>query len=195
MSDKNYFIMLANPPAEGPVANAVKEPDVYTNRGNRIGEVEGDFVYTLDIAKHADPRLFPPLDIERTGHHLLFSKKMTEVLCDAGVTNIEYFDTLVTYTPTEENIEYKVANIIGKLAGFDLQASKYKIDEDDEDDVIYGISKIVFDESKFNNQMIFRLKEKSMLIVVREDVKIALESAGITGLLFVKDEEWKRGMI
>ena len=197
MSQKNYYIMLANPPAEGPVANSVKQPSVYTNRGEMIGEIEGEFEFTLDLANGVDARKFPPLDIEETGQHLLYSKKMIDVFNVCGVENIEYFQATVTYTPTGEKYDYQVANIIGKRAGLNMDKSVYEIDDDDDDDdpIIFGIEKIVFDEDKFQDQKIFRLKEKSILMVVHVDIKIALEDAGLTGLMFVKDEEWKLGMI
>lgn len=193
MAKKNYYFMFANPPAEGPTADQKEGPDISTKCGVAIGELNHPFVFSLEIESFTKASDFPPLDIVTSGHHLLFSEKLINLLDRSGVTNIEYLPAKVTYMSTGKEYNYKVANVIGKIRGLNRSLSTYIIDEDD--DFIYGIKKIILDESNFTGENIFRLKEDTMLIIVHADIKKAIEKNALTGFLFVEDEKWSSSML
>ena len=189
---KNYFVMLADSPWGGPTAELIEGPDFHVNDGVMIGETENSFNIKLEVDKQGDPKEFPPCDIHGPTRNLLFSKKLIQVLETCGVDNIQYFDANVTYEPTGEKVDYKVANVIGAVSGADFDKSDLVLSPKGN---VVRIKKLVFDESKFEGHKIVRLKERIMLLVVHKSIKEAIEAASLTGLMFVSDDEYCPSML
>lgn len=193
MSDSRYFIMLSDPPWAGPIAHLANGPEVETNNGVSLGEVSGQFDIQLRVdAKAENPLSFPPLDLHGPSKRLLLSDRFVRLLESLGVDNVEYLDARVTFVPDGSDPAYRVANFLGVVQGLDRNRSDLDMDEDG---FIFGMNAIVFDDSKIGVHKIFRLAEDVMFLIVHEDIKLAAEKAGLTGIRFVADEDWQPGMI
>jgi hypothetical protein len=121
---------------------------------------------------------------------LLFSDIMIRSFTDAGVDNLDYYDTIVrdpaqgtTYT------NYKATNIIGVESCADLGASIYDapsgsplIDTDYES--------LAIDEDRTMGLLMFRLAECITGIVIHERVREALERNDVPYLEFYEPAEW-----
>jgi len=121
---------------------------------------------------------------------LTISKKFKQALDKAGVDNIDYYPARVTNEVTREVFEdIYVANVIGLIACMDTEKSEYetypgipnKINE---------IDTLVLHDNAIKGYKIFRLKEFSTLVIVDENVKDAIENAGITNTICIPVEEF-----
>lgn len=192
MTDKNYYIMLENAPWAGPNTTTLSGPDFMIDDGVFIPDQEQSYEISLTVDKQADdPADFPPCDIHRLNSGYLFSEHFIELLKKLNVYNIQYFDAKVTFEPTGLQLPYKAANIIGIVSGLDLDNSEVEFD----DNIIIDIESMCFDENKMQGLKIFRLQESIMHIVVHRSIKEAIEAAGLTGFMFVTDDEYEPGMI
>ncbi|MEJ2612313.1 MAG: hypothetical protein P8179_20170, partial [Candidatus Thiodiazotropha sp.] len=79
----------------------------------------------------------------------------------------------------------------GIVSGLDLDNSEVELD----DDIVIDIESMCFDESKMDGYKIFRLNESIMHIIVHRSIKEAVEEAGLTGFMFVTDDEYEPSMI
>lgn len=193
MSDKNFFIMLADPPWAGPSVKILKKHDVMVNDGVFLHDVKEKYEMLLTVDKKAkNPTEFPPCDIHGPSRTLMFSQRFIEILDTLGVDNIQYLDADVTYEPTGEKLSYKVANVVGIFSGLDMEQSDVILSSQGN---VLSIEKMRFDDSKLDGHKIFRLYEDIMLLIVHRSIKEAVENAGLTGLMFVTDEEYEPGMI
>lgn len=193
MSDKNFFIMLPDPPWAGPTVKVLKKPDVMVNDGVLLRDVKDKYEMILTVDEKAkDPKEFPPCDIHGPSRTLMFSKRFVEILMGMGVDNIQYLDADVTYEPTGEKLPYKVANVVGIISGLDMGRSDVLLSAQDN---VIEIEAMCFDENKLRGHKIFRLQEHIMLLVVHRSIKEAIENAGLTGFMFLTDDEYEPGMI
>lgn len=193
MSDKNFFIMLADLPLAGSSVKTLKKPDVMVNDGVFLHDVKEKYEMLLTVDKKAeDPGEYSPCDIHGPSRTLMFSKQFIEILAALGVDNIQYLDADVTYEPTGEKVLYKVANVVGILSGLDLEQSNIILSTQGN---VLSINTMRFDESKLDGHKIFRLQEDIMLLVVHRSIKEAVENAGLTGFMFLTDDEYEPGMI
>lgn len=193
MTDKNFFIMLADPPWAGPTVKVLKKPDVMVNDGVFLPGVNESYEILLTVDEKAkDVHDFPPCDIHGPSRTLMFSKRFIELLIGMGVDNIQYLDAEVTYEPTGQKLPYKVANVVGIISGLDMGASDVVLSPQDN---IIDIEEMCFDESKLSGHKIFRLQEHIMLLIVHRSIKEAVENAGLTGFMFLADDEYEPGMI
>ena len=193
MTDTEFYIMLADPPWAGPTAKIITGPDIMVNDGVFIGGVQKSYDIKLVVDKQAkDPSEFPACDIHGPSRTLLFSQRFINALNSLGVDNIQYFDADVVYAPTGEKLAYKVANIIGIVSGLDMARSDVTMNNQGN---VLGIEEMALDEEKLKNHKICRLQEDIMLIVVHRSIKDAVEEAGMTGFMFVADDEYEPGMI
>ena len=62
-------------------------------------------------------------------------------------------------------------------------------------DNVIDIESMCFDEDKLSGHKIFRLQEHIMLLIVHRSIKEAVENAGLTGFMFLTDDEYEPGMI
>jgi hypothetical protein len=192
MSEKNFYIMLENAPWAGPNVSTLTGPDFMIDDGVYIAEHEQPYEISLTVDKQAEnPTEFPPCDIHMLESGYLFSERFIKLLSDLNVDNIQYIKAKVTYEPTGLQLPYKAANIIGIVSGLDLDNSEVEFD----DDIVIDIESMCFDESKMQGHKIFRLQESIMHVVVHRSIKEAIEEDGLTGFMFVTDDEYEPGMI
>nr|QKW94282.1 hypothetical protein [Myxococcus xanthus] len=193
MANKNFYIMLADPPWAGPTSKIISGPDIQVNDGLLLDNVQQGYSIVLSVDKKAkDVSEFPPCDIHAPSRSLLFSQRFIELLTGLGVDNVQYFDADVVYEPTGQKLPYKVANVVGIVNGLDLNQSDVVMSGRGN---VLQIKEMCLDEDKLQGQKICRLREDIMLIVVHKSIKEAVEQAALTGFMFISDDEYEPGMI
>ncbi len=125
MTERNFYIMVPDPPWAGPTVNVLKGPDIVVNEGIFLDDVKGKYDIVLSVdTKANEPTEFPPCDIHGPSRSLLFSQRFINILDSLGVENVQYFDADVTYAPTGERWPYRIANIVGMVSGLDMDKSE-----------------------------------------------------------------------
>jgi len=193
MTDKNYYLMLTDTPSTAPHVEVIKGPDITVNDGVSIDDVTEEYEIALSVDKKIkNIAECSPCDIHGPSRSLLFAKRFIDLLAKHQINNIQYLNADVTYTATNEKVAYKVANIVGIVSGLDLDKSTVISSRQGN---ILEIEEMVLDEDKLSGHKIFRLKESIMHIVVHKSIKEAIEKAGLTGFMFLTDEEYEPGML
>ena len=120
---------------------------------------------------------------------LLFSDELISALHQAGVSNLDLYDCVLTNPKTNATYDtYKAANILGLVAAADMANSKYQAHTGLVADVDF--ESVVIDESRTHNLLMFRLAECVSGIVVHEHVKNVVDANRIPYLDWVDPSEW-----
>ncbi|MCX4030505.1 imm11 family protein [Spartinivicinus marinus] len=120
---------------------------------------------------------------------LLIHNRVKSVLDDLEVNNIQYYQTrLINKDSKEENGNYKLANIVGRINCLDYDKSELVMRDDGS---IKFIDKLVF--QYFDNKdslEIFRLAKFLPIVIVSDKIKKKLEKHKFTGIVFYKPEDY-----
>lgn len=194
MNENQFYIMLADTPWAGPVAEVIKGPDIMVNNGVALDSITESYQIHLSVDEKAgNPHEFSPCDIHGPGRSLLFSKEFIDILASLGVENVQYFDADVTYLPTGKKYAYKVSNIVGIVSGLDMEHSEVLLSPRGN---VIEIERMKLDESKLKGHKMVRLQESAgTLVIVHESIKNAVDNAGLRGFLFLRDHEYKPGFM
>lgn len=127
----------------------------------------------------------PPRELMDLGIPLM-SKRLADVLVQAGVDNLELFPAVLRNASTGQMYDYYVYNLLGLVPAVDvpmppspdLQGSKLETFMD-------ASMNMLTDESKVGGYRMFRLAEYVTVIVVHYTIQDAIESAGIDTLKFI----------
>lgn len=112
------------------------------------------------------------------------------VLQGAGVDNIQWFDAVLVDPDTRrEYSNYKAYNIVGLISCADMTASR-RMDGSEGDLIDVDFESLVIDENRAGAALMFRLAENVSAVVVHQQVKLAIEAAGIPGIVFYGPGEW-----
>jgi hypothetical protein len=85
---------------------------------------------------------------------------------------------------------YFLANVIGSVRCVDVKKSDFEMNRISKDQVSH-FRRLVLDERKIPTSAgIFRLAEKTALVLVRQDLASAIIKSGCTGMLFQELEEY-----
>jgi hypothetical protein len=102
----------------------------------------------------------------------LMSIPMIDTLKAAGVDNLQIFDARITNSSNGKKIPgYKVVNIIGLISAADKAASKSRPLAH-----VRFFEKLVLDEKRTGGQLMFRLAESLIDIIVAEPVAKAIKA-------------------
>lgn len=127
-------------------------------------------------------------DVLLTGRGRVFSKKLLQVLRDAGVDNIDTYPCTIRNAVTGEvHTDYSVVNIVGKIACIDQKQSELVFATGSTTEIL-GYDTIVLDEQKIGDARLFLLAEMPVQIVVHRTVADAIKAAGLTGIDFVPQD-------
>lgn len=108
----------------------------------------------------------------------LMSKDLVKVLQDSGVDNLQTIPAIITNPNTGHVIDqYLAVNVVGLVSCADMAQS----DAEPLADVHY-FQKLVIDQSRTNNLLVFRLAESQMEVIVHETVARAIKSNNLPGL-------------
>ncbi|WIG95911.1 hypothetical protein [Myxococcus sp. SDU36] len=138
------------------------------------------------IPCYLDPRsgpVMPDLIIDVP----LFSQRLVEVLKGAGVRNLDLYDAVVIDREREKTYShYKAVNIVGLVSCADLPRSEYLPGYKPP---LMKFTKLCIDEARTLGLPLFRLAEDSLVILVSEAVKEAIEASKLVGVRVVSLED------
>jgi hypothetical protein len=119
----------------------------------------------------------------------IMSRRLAKALADAGISNIDFYETEIYDHETRETYHDHLAfNLIGTIAAADLSKSIYEAP--DGPVISVDFDSVSIDEKKTRGALMFRLAEAVNGVVVHESIKNAIEAAGIDTLTFFRPEEW-----
>jgi hypothetical protein len=128
------------------------------------------------------------IDTNRTGLVLLVSPEAQKILKQLNLP-IEFIDVVIKSNKIELK-DYKFVNVIGRINCVDKQKSELEYLREN---IILIYDKLVLDNTKIpSGTEIFLLGEdNTMLVIVSERVKNAIESSKLSGFEFKKPEDYK----
>ena len=113
-----------------------------------------------------------------------------EALVTAGVDNLQVYDAVIRDLKRGiEHKDYKAFNIVGVVAAADMGASEM-MGTSDSTLIDADFDRLVIDEAKCKDLLLFRLAENITAIIVDERVKKEVEKRGIKGIFFYASGEW-----
>ena len=126
----------------------------------------------------------------------VYSKKLVDILNVCGVNNVDYYPVKIIKHDTGEEIDtYQAANIVGKVACLDENNSKCRYSS--KTGAIQGLKKFRLNEESIKSKseigsepLLFRLGEFKYVILAHEIIKNRIEDEGVTGVKFVKPENY-----
>lgn len=120
---------------------------------------------------------------------LLMSDQMVEAIRRAGVDNIDTYDAVLIDRENSRRFEnYKVVQIIGRIAAADMGESDV-FDPENIGHTVVQFRKLVVDESKITNALMFRLHENISTILIHDRVKQELEQLNLNFVSIVPPDE------
>ncbi len=143
-----------------------------------------DIIYSINDGKFKTDNI---IVAPRIG--LLINKKVRTIFDSLNIDNIKYYSTrLINNNSTEIDEDYKIANIIGKIACVDKEKSELALYPDGD---IEFIDKLVLKLDKNKDYgHIFRLSEFSPIIIISNLLKNKIEEANITGFKIYAPEDY-----
>lgn len=118
----------------------------------------------------------------------IMSKKLLEVIRSAGVNNVDAYDAELYYPDGSlASKDYVVFNLIGVIMAADMEKSIYDPDQPDRM-IAMSFDSLTIDERKTYGFLMFRLAENITTILIHEQVKQAIEDAGIKLIRMSKTE-------
>lgn len=119
----------------------------------------------------------------------LMTSRLAEVLAQAGVDNIDFYQAEIHDANTGiVHREHKAFNLIGAVSAADMNASAYTALGGPK--ISVNFDHLVLKEAAGGGLLMFRLAEAMSGIVVHDVVKRAVEAAGIEGVEFLQPSEW-----
>lgn len=121
---------------------------------------------------------------------LIMPKTMLAALREAGVDNLDAYETVIRHPKTAfVTHDYVACNLIGLVSAVNIARSKVVGGSSDHllDTDFDGL---VIDETRARGLLMFRLAENTTGVVVHEKIRRQLESRGFGQLLFIEPEKW-----
>jgi len=164
----------------------VERLGLYFDHGNAIAANIGtiNVPYELHPEEYITDNIIAPT---RLG--LLINNKVKAVFDALNIKNIQYFNTqLLEKNNQLTNQEYYIANVVGKHACVNKEASKLDLFDDGD---IEFINKLVLTMNSGNDyEHIFRLAEFPSILIISNMLKTALLKNNITGFKVYKPESF-----
>lgn len=144
------------------------------------------YQYVFDMAADV-PGIVVPDVINNTFGYTLISARMRQFLEDRAGAGIEYVPfRLRNHKGRFVDAELYIANVLGSVDCVDRSRTAGR-----DDPVNPGryskITRLVFDPSRLDPELnLFRLAVRPKYLVLREDLKAAMEAEGLTGAAFLR---------
>ena len=141
----------------------------------KADEIELPYRYTMTVDAGEEPRMY-----DFYPGAFLMTEKLTAALHAAGVDNLQTFACKIKREHTAKDVAgYTTINVIGRIAcaaplastSMPVGNSKY-------------YTKLAIDPAKAKGQLMFRLKESPLLILLHDSVVKAVEAEEFIGLAF-----------
>lgn len=144
----------------------------------KLWDVVGDRIklpyrYTMRVAIDEEPRFYgwyPGSD--------LMTQSLVDLLLRNGVDNLQIFPCEIKREKTEEEITgFSTVNIVGRVSCANLSQSSSMPVADS-----HYFERLVIDIEKTNGQLVFRVDESPMVVLVHEKIANAISNSDIFGL-------------
>lgn len=172
------------------IGNTFQVGDVWSwKSGQRFEDGEANFESPIRIEfEPLRGYVGSPVDLLDLGIPIM-SERVAVAMEAAGVSNIEWFDALITNVVTRQTFAYRAYNVIGLIAAADLGKSEW---ESADAKLVGDVSfeALALDASKAKGALLFRLAENVNALVVHERVRATIEGVGIATLKFALPEDW-----
>lgn len=130
---------------------------------------------------------------EYTPHPIpLMSRRLVDALRAGGVDNLQAYETRLHKIAGKSPVavdHYLAVNIVGCIEAADNTRSESNPEVDDAL-VSVDFFSLVIDTAKARGALMFRLADNGSAVMVHEQVKARVESAGITTLSWLGPGEW-----
>jgi hypothetical protein len=192
-----YYVMQRETESAGKYVYFAEEPSGYDGDSWRTGSLMAPAAEPMTLVAQ-DERTNKLSDMLLNAADLqVYSPKLVASLTAAGVDNIQYFPITILDAATGKTREdYRVANILGKIACVDLENSNVRYFRGSKD--IRSVEEFSLLEDRIKPlagqkkaPLLFRLGELEFLLIAHESVKDALERDGITGVKFTPTKEFE----
>jgi hypothetical protein len=121
---------------------------------------------------------------------LIMTKKLMQALQTCGVSNIDFYDTIITHPKSGfSTSDYVAGNLLGLAAATDLQKSTVVGGASD------GLIDVDFKSVSMRDTisaglLMFRLAENTSAVIVHSSIRDALVRMGFTQLSFIPPSQW-----
>lgn len=197
--ESSFYVILNERPKpkfdahiNGILLNAQKEimPIIF-NRGKSLKDFESRFFFILPDESNSFPGKFrDKLSVIVNSSNPLFvvSKNVESLLKEIVPGQVEFFD-LVIENRLMTDCEYKIVNVIKKIDYIDYEKSDLEFEFYDEEEpsgnILTTYSLVLKDSSFASNSEIFLLDRfNDTIIVIRENVKRAIQNRNLSGFIF-----------
>lgn|GEM_PF-5777200 len=165
--------------------------DIFFEGTSLVKKVNAPFTVVLDDRRSVYSKILLDkiaIDTNETGAVLLISPKAQAIFTKLDLP-VEFISVIIKGKKLQLN-DYKFVNVLGRINCTDKKKSNLKYLEEN---VIWRYYSLVLDENKIpKGTDIFLLGEDvTMMVVVSENVKKAVEDAKLTGFNFIKPENYK----
>ncbi len=120
---------------------------------------------------------------------LLINAKVKNIFDSLNLDNVQYFKARLIDESTDTiSDDYCLANVIGKVACVDRSQSELELFPDGDIRFIDKLVLSINDDTDYGH--IFRLAEYSTLLVISDELKVALDNNNVTGFGIYKPEDF-----
>jgi len=117
---------------------------------------------------------------------MVVSEKFKNVLDESGADNIDYYPVVINNNITKRKFDgYYIANIVGLVDCMDMDNSKYQ-NMAAFPDKIRVIENLKIDEDKIKGLVIFRLMQRSSIILINGYMRNILAKEHLSGVKIVQ---------
>ena len=184
-----YFVLECFTPLDVDPADVAKLPDVEGVESWMSGAFIAEPVQEpLELV--LDPDQPGPLKEMYNLEMLIMSERLVTSLQNAGVDNLQVFRAVLV-DPTNQNRreDYRVVNIVGRVAAADLENSLWT-SPSGRPIVDVDFDSLTIDERRAGGLLLFRLAECVSAVIVHARVREALLAAGFLSLTFLDPKEY-----
>ena len=145
-----------------------------------------------------------PKKVIMTDYHSLpnpvVSKKIAEVLQPINIYGIQLLSAEIRNNKTNEiYTDYFVVYVYNSIKCLDMKNAIYTIDEDEDEDAIESITKLVLDKEILSKiplvkRLVFLLAEVRSMRIYHKSIVDAIMAVNPKGVVFTPIEEWYEGI-
>jgi len=190
-----YWVFKVSAPEGGAYLSRVPSKGPESYRYKKGESLIQEFKKHENLGMYFDPDYLDDTElfdfVDNINDLIIANKKVCDVLVALALPNIEFLPIwLYDHQDHVTSKEYAIVNVLGSVDVIDMEKSEIDMDSIIETQ-IYSIDNLVLDYDKIpEDASIFRATTKLDEIFVRDDVKNAMESAGLEGCVFIEADGW-----
>lgn len=134
------------------------------------------FIYRLPVTRKQDLvsgiQVFP-----------IVSRRLRGILEEFEPSDIEFHPVELRSGGKDVDKTYSIAHLLRPVDCMDRERSAYELDEEDPE-IVMEIGSLVLDQDALSGRHIVRMNERPVDVLVSEELRAAMEQAGLTGMEF-----------